>query len=47
MHDSTADMRYMILPMRPEGTDGMDETQLAQLVTRDSLIGVIEVSAPA
>ena len=47
VHDSTADMRYMILPMRPEGTDGMDETQLAQLVTRDSLIGVIEVSAPA
>ena len=40
VHDSTADMRYMILPMRPEGTDGMSEEELAGLVTRDSLIGV-------
>ena len=40
VHDSTADMRYMILPMRPEGTDGMSEEELAKLVTRDSLIGV-------
>lgn len=40
VHDSTADMRYMILPMRPAGTDGWDEERLAGLVTRDSLIGV-------
>ena len=40
VHDSTADMRYMILPMRPAGTDGMDEAALAGLVTRDCLIGV-------
>ena len=40
VHDSTADMRYMILPVRPEGTDGMSEEELAGLVTRDSLIGV-------
>ena len=40
VHDSTADMRYMILPMRPAGTDGMSETELAELVARDSLIGV-------
>ena len=40
VHDSTADMRYMVLPMRPGGTDGMSEDELAGLVTRDSLIGV-------
>jgi nitrile hydratase len=33
-------MRYMVLPLRPRGTDGWDEARLAQLVTRDSLIGV-------
>ena len=40
VHDSTADMRYMVLPMRPAGTEGMSEEALAVLVTRDSLIGV-------
>ena len=40
VHDSTADMRYMVLPMRPPGTRDMDEEALAELVTRDSLIGV-------
>ena len=40
VHDSTADMRYMVLPMRPAGTEGMSEEALAALVTRDSLIGV-------
>ncbi|MET4130281.1 nitrile hydratase subunit alpha [Roseovarius sp. MBR-6] len=39
VHDSTADMRYIVLPARPEGTEGMDEAQLAALVTRDSMIG--------
>ena len=47
VHDSTADMRYMVLPMRPPGTDGMNETELAELVGRDSLIGVVEVDGPA
>ena len=42
VHDSTADMRYMVLPMRPAGTEGMSEEELAGLVTRDSLIGVTE-----
>ena len=37
--DSTAEMRFMVLPMRPPGTDGWDEKQLAALVTRDSMIG--------
>ena len=40
VHDSTADMRYLVLPMRPAGTDGMSEEALAKLVTRDTLIGV-------
>jgi len=40
VHDSTADVRYMVLPMRPPGTEDMDETELAELVTRDSLVGV-------
>jgi nitrile hydratase len=44
VHDSTADMRYMVLPMRPGGTDGWDEARLAGLVTRDSLIGVDRLS---
>jgi nitrile hydratase len=39
VHDSTADIRYMVLPMRPPGTEDMDEEELAALVTRDSLIG--------
>jgi nitrile hydratase len=40
VHDSTADMRYLVLPMRPPGTETMDEAALAALVTRDSMIGV-------
>ena len=40
VHDSTADMRYMVLPMRPKGTQGWDEARLAGIVSRDSMIGV-------
>jgi nitrile hydratase len=40
VHDSTADMRYMVLPMRPAGTEGWSEDRLASIVTRDSMIGV-------
>ena len=40
VHDSTADVRYMVLPMRPAGTADLDEEELAQLVTRNDLIGV-------
>ena len=39
VHDSTADVRYMVLPMRPPNTEDMDEEALAGLVTRDCLIG--------
>ena len=46
VHDSTADMRYLVLPMRPEGSDGMSEEALAALVTRDSMIGVTVAKAP-
>ena len=42
VHDSTADMRYMVLPMRPAGTEGLDEDTLAALVTRDCLLGVTQ-----
>jgi len=44
--DSSADMRYLVLPMRPAGTEGMSEEELAGLVTRDSLIGVTVVKVP-
>ena len=40
VHDSTADMRYMVLPMRPKGTEGWDEARLAGIVSRDAMIGV-------
>jgi nitrile hydratase len=49
--DSSADMRYLVLPMRPPGTDGLSEDELAALVTRDSMIGVTQAreasTAPA
>jgi nitrile hydratase subunit alpha len=40
VHDSTADMRYLVLPLRPAGTDGWGEEQLAMLVSRDAMVGV-------
>ncbi|MEX1168322.1 MAG: nitrile hydratase subunit alpha [Hydrogenophaga sp.] len=43
VHDSNADMRFLVLPQRPIGTEEMTEDQLAQLVTRDSMIGVAQV----
>jgi nitrile hydratase subunit alpha len=46
VHDSTADMRYLVLPMRPDGTEGWDEMKLAELVSRDSMIGVTLVKSP-
>jgi nitrile hydratase len=47
VHDSSADMRYLVLPMRPAGTDGWTEEALAGLVTRDSMIGVIVPRLPS
>jgi nitrile hydratase len=42
VHDSTADIRYIVLPLRPKGTEGLNEAELAKLVTRDSMIGVMD-----
>ena len=45
--DSTADVRYLVLPRRPSGTQGMAEHALAELVTRDSMIGVAHARPPS
>jgi nitrile hydratase alpha subunit len=45
--DSTADMRYLVIPRRPPGTEDLGEDELAALVTRDAMIGVAQPAAPA
>src|SRR5260370_32961701 len=45
--DSSADIRYLVLPRRPEGTEEMSEDELATLVTRDSMIGVTQAREPS
>ncbi len=45
VHDSSADMRYLVVPKRPEGSEGWSEEELAELVTRDSMIGVVPALA--
>jgi nitrile hydratase len=45
--DSTAEVRYLVIPLRPAGTDGWSEDQLAEIVTRDSMIGTGLVDSPA
>lgn len=47
VHDSTADLRYIVLPMRPKGTRGWSEQALAALITRDSMVGTAVPSVPA
>ena len=42
VHDSTADIRYLVLPLRPQGTEHLSATELEKLVTRDSMIGVMD-----
>ena len=44
--DSTAELRYMVLPERPPGTEKLNETELAALVTRDAMIGVAKIAPP-
>jgi nitrile hydratase subunit alpha len=44
--DSTAELRYLVLPERPAGTEGLSEAELAALVTRDAMIGTARVAAP-
>ena len=46
VYDSTADMRYLVVPEQPPGTEGMSEAELADLVTRDSMIGVTKAQTP-
>jgi nitrile hydratase len=46
VHDSSSEVRYMVLPQRPAGTEGMSEEDLAGLITRDALVGVGVVGAP-
>jgi nitrile hydratase len=46
VHDSSSEVRYMVLPERPAGTDGLCEDELAALVTRDAMVGVAKVAAP-
>ena len=45
--DSTSEVRYLVLPERPPGTEGLSEEQLADLVSRDAMIGVAKVSPPS
>jgi nitrile hydratase len=45
--DSTAELRYLVLPERPAGTGNLSEAELAELVTRDAMVGVAKVSLPA
>ena len=45
--DSTSELRYLVLPERPAGTEGWTEEQLAKIVTRDSMIGVARVKVSA
>jgi nitrile hydratase len=45
--DTTADTRYVVLPLRPAGTEGWSEERLASLVTKDSMIGVARIASPA
>jgi nitrile hydratase len=47
VHDSNADMRYVVVPMRPQGTQGWSEEQLAEILTRDTLVGVTVPRVPA
>ncbi len=44
--DSTADLRYLVLPKRPVGTEGLSEEELAKLVNRDSMVGVTQAHSP-
>jgi nitrile hydratase len=46
VHDSNADLRYVVIPQRPAGTEGWDEARLATLVSRDSMIGVTPARSP-
>ena len=46
VHDSSSEVRWLVLPERPAGTENLSEEQLAQLVTRDAMVGIAKVEAP-
>ena len=46
VHDTTAETRFLVLPLRPEGTDGWSEDELAAIVSREAMIGVAKVEVP-
>jgi nitrile hydratase len=46
VHDSSSEVRYMVVPKRPAGTEGMSEEELALLVTRDAMVGIAQVTLP-
>jgi nitrile hydratase subunit alpha len=46
VHDSSSEVRYMVVPERPAGTEGMSEEELALLVTRDAMVGIAQVTLP-
>ncbi len=46
VHDSTADMRYLVLPMQPAGTEGWSAEELEKIITRDTMVGTAEVQVP-
>lgn len=46
VHDSTSEVRWLVLPERPAGTEGMSEDELVSLITRDAMVGVAKVKAP-
>ena len=45
VHDSLADLRYLVIPRRPDGTEGWSEEQLAAIITRDTMVGVANPKA--
>jgi nitrile hydratase subunit alpha len=46
VHDSSSEVRWLVLPERPAGTDGWSEDELVALVTRDAMVGVARIAAP-
>ncbi|GAA1319558.1 nitrile hydratase subunit alpha [Pseudonocardia xinjiangensis] len=46
VHDSSSEVRWLVLPERPAGTEGLTEDELVPLVTRDEMVGVAKASAP-
>ena len=46
VHDSTSEVRWLVLPERPAGTEGLTENQLVPMITREAMVGVARITAP-